>query len=405
MLFSLILVAFLAHEPAQGPVVTPFPTFGDAVQMANEGRDADALLAFQRIVSSNPNDHEARLWIARLHVRMGHMDLAEAVYRSVLLEDPNNVEAMLGVGAALLDRGETSDAIAMFERAQKLAPQSDLVLDWLGRAHRQAGRPERAIVYYEQVVALSPTEQHRISLEDARRAYFHRVETRGFNEQFNGSTPDSRSGEIAVNYRLNERLRVNGRGQVQRKFGIRDERGGGGVEWKWMPSITLRGQALVGPDAAVMPEGDYLGEVDYAHYLASWTLAFRYFDFNGARAHVVSPAVSWMAADRLSVGIRYALSLSESNTLPSRTAGHTLHVLGAYQLYPRLSITGGYKGGVDDFENFSIDRIGDFRANAFSVGARYELPSLTSLVGSYEHQRRERGVTMNRVTVALTQSF
>jgi len=105
------------------------------------------------------------------------------------------------------------------------------------------------------------------------------------------------------------------------------------------------------------------------------------------------------------MGVRYALSLTESNTLLSQTAGHSIHVRGAYQLYPRLWVTGGYAGGVDDFENYSIDRVGDFRANTGSAGVRYELPSLTSLVGLYEYQRRERGLSMNRVTVSLAQSF
>lgn len=333
------------------------------------------------------------------------MTLAEAVYRSVLLEDGNSVEAMLGVGRALLERDEPADAIEMFERAEKLAPQSDDVLEWLGRAYRQAGRPDRAIVYFEQAVALAPTEQHRLSLEDARRTYFHRVETRGFSEQFSSNTPDTRSGEVAVHYRLSDTLRVAGRGQVQRKFGIREERGGGGVEWRWKPAITLRGHALVGHNTTVMPEGDYFGELDYTHRRASWTAGVRYFDFTGARVHVFSPAVSWLASERLSMGVRYALSLTKSNTLLSRTGGHSVHVRGAYRLYPRLWVTGGYAGGVDDFENFSIDRIGDFRANTESVGVRYELPSLTSLVGSYEHQRRERGLSMNRVTISLAQSF
>jgi len=405
MLFSLLLIALLAHEPAQASTPPGFATFADAVQMANDGRDADALAAFQRIVTANPNDHEARLWIARLHERMDNMALAEAVYRSVLLEDGSSVEAMLGVGRALLERDDPAEAIEMFERAQELAPQNDDILEWLGRAHRQAGRPARAILYFELAVALAPTEQHRLSLEDARRVYFHRVETRGFSEQFSTSTPDSRSGEVAVNYRLSDTLRVAGRGQVQRKFGIREERGGGGVEWRWKPAITLRGQALVGHDTTVMPEGDYFGEIDYAHRRASWTASVRYFDFTGARVHVVSPAVSWLASERFSIGVRYALSLTESNTLLSRTSGHSLHVRGAYRLYPRLWVTGGYASGVDDFENFSIDRVGDFRANTGSAGVRYDLPSLTSLVGSFEYQRRERGLSMNRVTVSLAQSF
>lgn len=399
-------MTMLAHEPGQVTAPAGVATFADAVQLANEGRETEALAAFQRIVTANPNDHEARLWIARLHERMDNMSLAEAVYRSVLLEDGDNVEAMLGVGAALLARDEPAEAIEMFERAERLAPQSDVIQEWLGRGHRQAGRTARAISYFERAYALAPTEQHRVSLQDARLVYFHRVETRGFSEHFNDdSTPDTRSGELAINYRVNDTLRVTGRGQVQRTFSVSDERGGGGVEWQWKPAVTLRGHALIGPDARVIPEGDYLGEIDYTIRQTSWTGSVRYLDFDGARVHLISPAVSWMASERLSMGVRYALSLTESNTLLPRTGGHSVHVRGAYRYYPRLWITAGYAGGVENFDTFSIDKIGDFRANTLSGGARFDLESLTSIVGAYEHQWRARGLHMGRVTVSLAQRF
>lgn len=405
MLFSFLLVTFLAAGPAQDFTTQALPTFADAVQMANEGREAEALAAFQRLVSANPNDHQARLWIARLHERMGHPDLAEAVYRSVLLEDPKNVDAMLGVGSTLMAQYAPGEAIEVLERAEELAPQSDVVLASLGQAHRQAGRTERAIGYFERAAALAPNEQHLLSLEDARRAYLHRVETRGFSEQFSGATPDTRSGDVTVNIRLNDRTRVFGRGEVQRKFGVREERGGGGVEWKWKGTTTLRGHVLVAPDKVVMPEGDYLGEIEYTDGRAIWAAGFRHFDFTGARVSVVSPSVAWPASDRLEIGVRYALSVTETNILLRRDAGHSLHLRGTYGWSPRLSILAGYAGGVEDFEHFSIDRIGDFRANALSGGVRYNLPTLTTLIGTYEHQWRRGDMSVGRVTVSLAHRF
>jgi hypothetical protein len=96
MVFSLLLAASLTLNPSpqESPAATG-PTFPAAVQAANDGRDLEALASFQQLASANPNDHAARLWIARLHARMGHQDLAEPVYRSVLLEDPGNIDAMI----------------------------------------------------------------------------------------------------------------------------------------------------------------------------------------------------------------------------------------------------------------------------------------------------------------------
>jgi tetratricopeptide (TPR) repeat protein len=407
MVFSLLLATVLALDPApQGD----FATFAQAVEAANEGRDAEALAAFQRLANVNPDDVDARLWIARLHVRMGHRDLAEPVYRSVLLEEPGDLEAMLGIADALLARGEFDEASEILERAESLEPENDEVLYSVGRAHLYSGRTPRAITYFERAYGVSPTDQHRMSLDGARLAYLHRVELRGSSEQFGGSTPDSQFGDLTVNIRLNDQWRVFGRGQAQRKFGISEQRAGGGAEWRWKQTTILRGHALVMPDNVVMPEGDYLGELQYTYLDATWSGSVRHFDFTGARATVISPAIQWTpAASRVAVGLRYALSISESRPAsdPLTTdvaTSHSLQLQGAYRLRRRVWVQGGYAAGVEDFENYSIDRIGDFRANTLSGGFRIDLPTLTGVVGNYERQWRT-SADMNRFSLSLQQRF
>jgi len=377
----------------------------DAVQLATDGRDAEALAAFRRLAAANPDDREARLWIARLHERMGNLDQAESVYRSVLLEDPASIDATLGVAAALLARNDIDDAIDLLEPLEERAPQNAVALTLLGRAHRQGGRTARAIEYFERVVAIAPTDEYRRRLEDARLSYLHRIETRGFGEQFSGGTPDSRSGDFAVNYRLSQRLRVLGRGQAQRKFSSSEQRGGGGVEWRWRPSTTLRAQVLVGPGNLVMPEGDVLGEVDYEYGSAVWTASVRYFDFTGARTTFLSPAVAVPMSDRTSLALRYALSWTETSRGTGVEIGHAVQLRGTYRLYQRLSLVAGYAAGVEEFESFSIDRIGDFRANTLSGGVRLDLATLTTVVAGYDRQWRRGDVDMSRVNIAIQQRF
>jgi tetratricopeptide (TPR) repeat protein len=379
-------------------------TVADAAQLADEGRNAEALAAFRQVAARNPNDLDARLWIARLHERMGNLDQAESVYKSVLLEDPTNLEAALGVASALLARNETEDAIELLESVAEREPQNVTALALLGRGYRQAGQAEQAIGYLERAVAAAPTDEHRLRLEDARRSYQHRVEMRGFGEQFSGTTPDSRGGDFAVNYRLSERLRVIGRGQTQRKFSVSEQRGGGGIEWQWRRSTTLRAQLLLGPSNLVMPESDFLGEVDYAYGPAVWTASLRYFDFTGARATFLSPAVAFQASDRTSIALRYALAWTETSTSIGVDIGHTAQLRGAYRLFRRLSLQAAYAAGVDDFETFSVDRIGDFRTNTVSGGVRLDLSTLTTIVASYDRQWRPN-IDMGRVNVGIQQRF
>lgn len=400
-----LLATVLLVGAGQEPPRPAAPSFGEAVQMAADGRVADALAAFRQMAARNPSDREARLWIARLHERMGNLDLAEPVYRSVLLEDPASLDAAIGVASALLARDEAQETIELLTAIEERAPQNATVLDLLGRANRLAGRPARAIDYFERAVSVAPTEAHRLRLEDTRLAYLHRIETRGISEQFSGATPDSWSGDLAVNYRLTDRLRITGRGQAQRKFAVSDRRGGGGVEWQRTSRTILRAHALVGPDNIVMPEGDYLGELDHTYGAAVWTAGIRYFDFAGARATVLSPAVSWMASERISLGLRYAMSWTETSTVSSAAMGQSLHMRAGYHLYRRVWVQAGYAAGVEDFETFSIDRIGDFRANTVSGGARIVLPTLTSVVGAYERQWRRGNIDLARVTLSLQQRF
>jgi YaiO family outer membrane protein len=404
MRFSFLLVILLpVAAVAQELPPTSVPALEAAIVLADEGRNDEALVAFRQRAAADPSDHVARIWIATLQERMGHSDLAEPVYRSVLLEDPSNVDAMLGVAAILVKKGEADEATEILEAAAEREPESAAVFVLLGRAHRLAGRDVRAIESLERAVNISPSDDIYSELERARLFYMHRVATQGFTEQFNSTMPDSRSGEVMINYRVRDRLRVVGRGGVQRKFGVSDQRGGGGLEWRWTPTTTLWGQVLVGPDNLVMPQGDYAGAVGYTHGPAVWSASVRHFDFTGARTTVLSPAVEWLVSSRLLVDLRYAVSWTDVAT--GAEAGYSAQFTGDYRLHRRAWLRLGYAAGVDNFDNFSIDTIGNFRANAMAVGVRIPLVTLTTIGANYERQWRRDDVEMGRITISLQQQF
>ena len=402
MLLSVFLL-LLAQDVAQ-PVNNAAPDLPAASQLAQEGRNAEALVALQKIAASNPDDRLTRLWIASVHDRMGHPDLAEPIYHSIVLEDPRNVDAWIGLGTVLLHQDQIADGIDALKRAEELAPQNPNVLAALGSGYQLAGRSAQSVEYYQRLATMSPTPANMLTAETARREYRHRVESQTYDEQYNGTTPATRGEDLALNYRLSERVRVIGRAQIQTKFGRREDREGGGVEWRWTPWGTFTGHVLIGGSNRVLPQRDFMGRVDYGYHRATYTGSLRYFDFFGANVTMLSPAVTVAVAPRWTVGLRYALTASDTATA-SGIKGHTLDLRAAHEIAPRVWARGGYVRGVENFETFSIDRIGDFRANTANAAVQILLPSLTSIIGSYDYQWRQNGVRMGRINVALVQAF
>jgi Tfp pilus assembly protein PilF len=402
MLLSVLLV-LLAQDIAPSPNAAGSDLTA-AIELAQSGRDAEALIAMQKIAASNPEDHVARLWIANLHMRMGHPSLAEAVYRRIVVEDPQNVDAWVGLGTALLHQDRIVEALDALERSEEIAPENPNVVGALASAYQLAGDDRRSISYRQRLVAMSPTKTNVMLLEDARRAYGHRLETQAYDEDFTAPTQSSRASDIALNYRLSEVVRVIGRAQLQRKFGRREDREGGGVVWRWMPWGTFTGQALINNSNRVMPQRDYLGRIDYGYHQVTWTGQVRYFDFFGANVLMLSPGVTLAPSPRWTVGLRYALTSTDFATITG-VQNQTFDVRVAREVAPRIWATGGFIRGVENFDSFSIDEAGEFHAKTASGSVQILLPSLTSILGRYDYQWRQDSVRMGRATISLVQAF
>jgi len=199
-------------------------------------------------------------------------------------------------------------------------------------------------------------------------------------------------------------VRVIGRAQLQRKFGRREDREGGGVVWRWMPWGTFTGQALINNSNRVMPQRDYLGRIDYGYHQVTWTGQVRYFDFFGANVLMLSPGVTLAPSPRWTVGLRYALTSTDFATITG-VQNQTFDVRVAREVAPRIWATGGFIRGVENFDNFSIDEAGEFHAKTASGSVQILLPSLTSILGRYDYQWRQDSVRMGRATISLVQAF
>src|SRR5688572_22925152 len=98
---------------------SPGTDWSRAEQLARSGDTVEALAIFERIVAGNPADTEARLWIARLQLRIGRSEEAEAGFRAVLLEHPSHVDARIGIGMALTRRDAWREALEILHDAER----------------------------------------------------------------------------------------------------------------------------------------------------------------------------------------------------------------------------------------------------------------------------------------------
>jgi len=403
MLLSLFLL-LLAQDVTPTQNAAASPDLSAAIELAQSGRNAEALTAMQKLAAANPEDHLTRLWIANVYMRMGQPELAEPIYRSIAVEDPRSVDAWIGLGMALLHENRIVESLVELTRAQEIEPENPDVVGALASAYQLAGDDRRAISYRERLVTMSPTRANVMLLEDAKRAYGHRVEAQAYDEDFSGPTPSTRVSDIAINFRLSDVVRLIGRAELQTLSGHRENLDGGGVAWRWTPWGTFTGHVLIGNDNRVLPQGDYLGRVDYGYRRATWTGQLRYFDFFGATVLMLSPGVTVTPTPRWTIGLRYALTSTDYATVTG-LRNNTFDVRIARELTPRIWARGTFVRGVDNFENFTIEEAGEFHAKTAGAALQILLPSLTSIVGSYDYQWRKDDVRMGRARIALVQAF
>jgi Flp pilus assembly protein TadD len=166
-MFAVFLLTTLlaAADPQAAPVPTSQPE-----NLAESGDYKAALDAFRQRVAANPGDLDARVWIAWLHEQMGNPDLAEPVYRSVVLEAPAHVDAAIHFAALLTKRGHHEEAVRVLERAKTAEPTNPNLLVMLGNAHLRVSHKDLGRAYLDMAAALSPAPENSNAPKRTRRA-------------------------------------------------------------------------------------------------------------------------------------------------------------------------------------------------------------------------------------------
>ncbi len=79
---------------------------------------------YQEALELEPNVSGPRLALARVELRLGNADAAEAAYRSVLGTNPDSQEALNGLGEILVDGRRAADAVPMLVRSLEIGTRA-----------------------------------------------------------------------------------------------------------------------------------------------------------------------------------------------------------------------------------------------------------------------------------------
>jgi len=376
----------------------------EAERLANSGANEAALKQFQAVAAANPDDIQARLWIARLHQRLGHPEHAVDVYRSILAVQPQNLDALIGLGNSLVvvDRlREASDALT---QAEKLAGDRADILAAQGRLHAAAHRTTLALAYYNRALTIDPSNKEIRAQADAlRAARAHRLELDYDFQHFTADVGDTHAGTFLLNARISDAVRVVAEAQVDRLFGVNDQRVGGGFEFALSRNTRLDVGGLGGFDPVYLPDSDFYGDLAYTYRHATFGALVRRAAFDDQDLLMVGPEVTVRFGDSVDLFIAYyrgnttALGFNDiaTDNVAIRLSG---------DVTKQFRLGAGYTHGIDRLDWLTVDRIG-FESDTLALRATFTFTPFVSFEVGYDFQQRPADVNVNRARAGLTYRF
>jgi Flp pilus assembly protein TadD len=140
------------------PATDFYRAFDQALEVTNKNRPEEAVAAWKKAVTLNPEEAKAHFNLALALDNAGLRDEAMTEYRRTVELDPENAPAYTNLAVSLARMGNLNDAIDCLVKSAALNPENAKTLNNLGAALIQAGRFEEAIGYCRKAVEIDPED-------------------------------------------------------------------------------------------------------------------------------------------------------------------------------------------------------------------------------------------------------
>jgi eukaryotic-like serine/threonine-protein kinase len=121
------------------------------------GKPREAILAYQRVLTSVPNHFEALLGLAKARDLAGDSAGAETTYLRAIQLQPSFWQGYSKLGAFYYNRGRIQKAAEAFQRVTVLSPDNARAFSNLGGMYELQGQFDRALAAYQESLRLEPT--------------------------------------------------------------------------------------------------------------------------------------------------------------------------------------------------------------------------------------------------------
>ena len=138
--------------------------FQFALTCGNQGRYADAMAIYNKILEKDKNYPEIYYYQGLLYRDMGLRDEAISAFQTAIAQNPNSAEAHYNLGFAYRCKGLHREAINEYRKALELIPESKIKQKAsthysLGYSYFAGGMIDDAIVEFNRALAYKPNDK------------------------------------------------------------------------------------------------------------------------------------------------------------------------------------------------------------------------------------------------------